>query len=298
MDFPPKSSSPEDWFNRCRELCEPLSKEGCKFSFSLQVGTFSFSLKSEGVRLRTKKRRPTPSYLRRQERRKADLLKRRSEQQAEKSAVKVLAQGGENLLNKKMTSPMQVQEGATLLSKKTAPPMPTQAASASYKILETPPELVKRRSITRLKRDENLTISFHQLDGAPILSPNDSVTKEEDEEREKEGEDDLRGGRRQQVGQPDLLKTPPLDSDSDGGKPDELTGPTTKTDLSGDVKEAAGREVTSPDRIPKYCGTCENPLVQSDWRQTELRLIIQGHMRPPDRKDCMRCWHENWDKRW
>ena len=270
MDFPPKSSSPEDWFNRCRELCEPLSKEGCKFSFSLQVGTFSFSLKSEGVRLRTKKRRPTPSYLRRQERRKADLLKRRSEQQAEKSAVKVLAQGGENLLNKKMTSPMQVQEGATLLSKKTAPPMPTQAASASYKILETPPELVKRRSITRLKRDENLTISFHQLDGVPILSPNDSVTEEEVEEREKEGEDDLRGERRQQVRQPDLLKKTPLDSHSDGGKPDELTGPTTKTDLSGDVTEAAGREVTSPDRIPKYCGTCEKTLVQSDWRPTEL----------------------------
>ena len=166
MDFPPKSSSPEDWFNRCRELCEPLPKEGCKFSFSLQVGTFSFSLKSEGVRLRTKKRRPTPSYLRRQERRKADLLKRRSEQHAEKSAVKGLAQGGENLLNKKMTSPMQVQEGATLLSKKTVPSMPTQAASASYKILETPPESVKRRSITRLKRDENLTTSFHQLDGS------------------------------------------------------------------------------------------------------------------------------------
>ena len=54
--------------------------------------------------------------------------------------------------------------------------MPTQAASASYKILETPPESVKRRSITRLKRDENLTTSFHQLDGVPILSPKDSVT--------------------------------------------------------------------------------------------------------------------------
>ena len=41
---------------------------------------------------------------------------------------------------------------------------------------------MKRRSITRLKRDENLTTSFHQLDGVPILSPNDSVTKEEVEE--------------------------------------------------------------------------------------------------------------------
>ena len=309
MDFPPKSSSPEDWFNRCRELCEPLSKEGCKFSFSLQVGTFSFSLKSEGVRLRTKKRRPTPSYLRRQERRKADLLKRRSEQHAEKSAVKGLAQGGENLLNKKMTSPMQVQEGATLLSKKTAPSMQSQAASASNKILETPPESVKRRSITRLKRDENLTASFHQLDGVPILSPNDSVTEEENEEREKEGEGDLRGERSQQVRQPDLLKTP-LDYDSDGGKPDELTGPTTKTDLSGDVKEAAGREATSPDPLgpplPKYCGTCEDeePLVQSDWgaRQLEwanqLRLITQGYLCPPIRRDCVRCWQENEDKKW
>ena len=111
-------------------------------------------------------------------------------------------------------------------------------------------------------------------------------------------EDDLRGERRQQVRQPDLLKKTSLDSVSDGEKPDELTGPTTKTDLSGDVKEAAGREATSPDRIPKYCGTCENPLVQSDWREIELRLIIQGHMRPPDRKDCTRCWHENWDKKW
>ena len=104
MDLPPKSSSPEDWFNRCRELCEPLSKDGCKFCFSLQ--------------------------------------------------------------------------------------------------------------------------------------------------------------QQQQVGQPDLLKKTPLKSDSDGEKPDELTGPTTKTDLSGDVKEAAGREVTSPDPLglplPKYCGTCEN----------------------------------------
>ena len=108
----------------------------------------------------------------------------------------------------------------------------------------------------------------------------------------------MRGVRRQQVRQPDLLKKTPLNSDSDGWKPDELTGPTTKTDLSGDVTEAAGSEVTSPDRIPKCCGTCENPLVQSDWRPTELRLIIQGHMRPPDRKDCMRCWHENEDKKW
>ena len=197
-----------------------------------------------------------------------------------------------------MTSTMQVQEGATLLSKKTAPPMPTQAASASYKILETPPESVKRRSITRLKRDENLTISFHQLDGVPILSPNDSVTEEENEEREKEGEGDLRGERSQQVRQPDLLKKTPLDSDSDGGKPDELTGPTTKTDLSGDVTEAAGREVTSPDRIPKYCGTCEKTLVQSDWRPTELRLMTQGYLHPPIRRDCVRCWQEKEDKKW
>ena len=102
--------------------------------------------------------------------------------------------------------------------------------------------------------------------------------------------------------QPDLLKKTPLDSDSDGGKPDELTGPTTKIDLSGDVTEAAGREVTSPDPLgpplPKYCGTCEKPLVQSDRRPTELRLIIQGHARPPDRKDCVRCWHKNEDKKW
>ena len=49
---------------------------------------------------------------------------------------------------------------------------------------------------------------------------------------------------------------------------------------------AAGREVTSPEpRIPKCCGT-------------ELRLIIEGYVRPPDNKDCMRCWEENEDKKW
>ena len=99
-----------------------------------------------------------------------------------------------------------------------------------------------------------------------------------------------------------------MDSDSDGGKPDELTRPTTKTDFSGDVKEAAGREATSPDPLgpplPKYCGTCEEPLVQSDWgaRQLEwanqLRLITQGYLRPPIRMDCVRCWQENEDKKW
>jgi len=197
---------------------------------------------------------------------------------------------------------MNIMTTMTTMTSMTTPSMQTQAASASYKILETPPESVNRRSITRLKRDENLTISFHQLDGVSILSPNDSVTVEEVEEREKVGEDDLRGERRQQVRQPDLLKTPPLDSDSDGGKPDELTGPTTKTDLSGDVTEAAGREVTSPDPLepplPKYCGECEKPLAQSDWRPTELRLIIQGYVRAPDKKDCVRCWDENEDKKW
>ena len=104
------------------------------------------------------------------------------------------------------------------------------------------------------------------------------------------------------MSQPDLLKKTPLDSDSDGGKPDELTGPTTKTDLSGDVTEAAGREVTSPDPLgpplPKYCGTCEKTLVESDWLRTELRLIIQGIFRPSVEKDCVRCWQGNEDKEW
>ena len=53
--------------------------------------------------------------------------------------------------------------------------------------------------------------------------------------------------RRQQVRQPSLLKTTPLDSDSDGGIPDDLARPMTKTDLSGEVTEAARREVIYPD---------------------------------------------------
>jgi len=79
MESSPKNSGLESWFERCSELCSSLTSQGCKFSFSLKLeGSFSFSLQSENVvSPRTKKRR-SPSYMRRQQRRKADLLKKRS----------------------------------------------------------------------------------------------------------------------------------------------------------------------------------------------------------------------------
>ena len=88
MESSPNNSGLESWFERCSELCSSLTSQGCKFSFSLKLeGSFSFSLQSENVvSPRTKKRR-SPSYMRRQQRRKADLLEKRSgSSQAEKAA--------------------------------------------------------------------------------------------------------------------------------------------------------------------------------------------------------------------
>ena len=79
MESSPNNSGLESWFERCSELCSSLTSQGCKFNFSLKLeGSFSFSLQSENaVHPRTKKR-SSPSYMRRQQRRKADLLKKRS----------------------------------------------------------------------------------------------------------------------------------------------------------------------------------------------------------------------------
>ena len=88
MEFSPKNSAFESWFDRCSELCSSLTRQGCKYTFSLNLeGSFSFSLSSEkAVPPRTKKR-STPSYRRRQQRRREDLLRKRSEQSpAEKAA--------------------------------------------------------------------------------------------------------------------------------------------------------------------------------------------------------------------
>ena len=88
MESSPKNSGLESWFERCSELCSSLTSQGNKFSFSLKLeGSFSFSLQSENaVSPRTKKRR-SPSYMRRQQRRKANLLEKRSgSSQAEKAA--------------------------------------------------------------------------------------------------------------------------------------------------------------------------------------------------------------------
>ena len=88
MEFSPTNRAFESWFDRCSELCSSLTRQGCKYTFSLNLeGSFSFSLSSEkAVPPRTKKR-STPSYRRRQQRRREDLLRKRSEQSpAEKAA--------------------------------------------------------------------------------------------------------------------------------------------------------------------------------------------------------------------
>ena len=87
MESSPKNSDLQPWFERCSELCSSLSNQGCEYTFSLKLeGSFSFSLSSEKAVLpRTKKR--SPSYRRRQLRRKADLLKKRSRRSPAEKAV-------------------------------------------------------------------------------------------------------------------------------------------------------------------------------------------------------------------
>ena len=65
--------------NQCLEICSALKDKGCKFSLSLRLGSsFNFSLSSEGCSPEaTKKTRRSPSYLRRQTRRRAAFLERK-----------------------------------------------------------------------------------------------------------------------------------------------------------------------------------------------------------------------------
>ena len=65
--------------NQCLEICSALKDKGCKFSPSLRPGSsFNLSLSSEGSSPEaTKRTRRSPSYLRRQIRRRAAFLERK-----------------------------------------------------------------------------------------------------------------------------------------------------------------------------------------------------------------------------
>ena len=64
---------------KCFAFCRALEDRGCSYSFSLRLGqSFNFSLKSEkGVSPKPKPKR-SPSYLRRQIRRRQDFLQKKS----------------------------------------------------------------------------------------------------------------------------------------------------------------------------------------------------------------------------
>ena len=99
--------------NQCFEICSALKDKGCKFSLSLRLGSsFNFSLASEGCSPEaTKRTRRSPSYLRRQNRRRAAFLERKNKLPLADEVTpttynnnQVCRKGGADLLDKKTAS--------------------------------------------------------------------------------------------------------------------------------------------------------------------------------------------------
>ena len=67
--------------SQCLELCQVLAKKGQPFTISINLGsTFTFSLDTRGDPVvAKKKKKPSPSRLRRNQKRKEEFLKRKSE---------------------------------------------------------------------------------------------------------------------------------------------------------------------------------------------------------------------------
>ena len=113
--------------NQCFEMCSALKDKGCKFSLSLRLGSsFNFSLSSEGCSPEaTKKTRRSPSYLRRQTRRRAAFLERKKKLPLADVVTptthnnQACRQGGATLLDKKTASSWQtaVSEVETVVDK-------------------------------------------------------------------------------------------------------------------------------------------------------------------------------------
>ena len=108
--------------NQCFEICSALKDKGCKFSLSLRLGSsFNLSLSSEGPSPEaTKKTRRSPSYLRRQTRRRAAFLARKEKHPLAEVVTpnnQACRQGGATLLDKKTASSWQTatSEGETVV---------------------------------------------------------------------------------------------------------------------------------------------------------------------------------------
>ena len=108
--------------NQCLEICSALKDKGCKFSLSLKLGSsFNLSLSSEGPSPEaTKRTRRSPSYLRRQTRRRAAFLARKEKHPLAEVVTpnnQACRQGGATLLDKKTASSWQTatSEGETVV---------------------------------------------------------------------------------------------------------------------------------------------------------------------------------------
>ena len=127
--------------SQCLEFCQTLAGKSLTFSFSLTIGSsFSFSVDTRVKEvLAPKRKKKTPSTLRRDARRREELLKKKFDASTEISSqsVQVSAKGAE-------------------IPRK-APPLLHHHPS--------PPPLSERRQVVVVGREKAL-LSFNQLDGS------------------------------------------------------------------------------------------------------------------------------------
>ena len=144
--------------SRCLDLCQTLAGKSVTFSFSLTIGSFSFSVDTRGKEaLVPQKKKKTPSTLRRDARRREELLK------------------------KKFNASTEVPSQSDQVSEKEAG-VPRKASPVLHHH-PSPPASSERRQVTVVGRGKAL-LSFNQLDGQEDMSLLDAAPSSEEKKED------------------------------------------------------------------------------------------------------------------
>ena len=169
--------------NQCLEICSALKDKGCKFSLSLRLGSsLNFSLSSEGCNSKaTKKTKRSPSYLRRQIRRRAAFLERNkkfplADQATTLTPNKDVCRQEEAIFLNKKTAPSWQTAASEVLGKSsrdggeggsppTPPPPPPPPPPPLLPPPPPPPPALSTRRVVFTAGRKRPGISFEQIDG-------------------------------------------------------------------------------------------------------------------------------------